>query len=105
MPGITRRIHFTQMSNEKMAPSCLYKAYRQGMKSYPVVWGFCFINHEIRILSLSNQDSMESKAVFFHGSHEKPGKMRLNVGKYMPSPTDPSWNIFLPSKPSEKKTT
>ena len=32
-------------------------------------WGLLKINHEIRIPSLNNQDSMESKAGFFRGSN------------------------------------
>ena len=40
-----------------------------GMKSCPVNNGDDFINHEIRIPSLNNQDSMESNKFFFKVAH------------------------------------
>ena len=50
------------MSNEKRAPSCLGSfSGDDALHSYMGITK----NHEIRIPSLDNQDSMESKKVFF----------------------------------------
>ena len=53
-----------QVSNEKRAPGCLGYI---GDGNPTQLYRDYFINHEIRMPSLTNQDSMESKSVFFRG--------------------------------------
>ena len=49
------------------------------MKSYPVFCRDYFIHHEIRIPSLTNQDSMESKRLFFVAQLVRNGRKGVSL--------------------------
>ena len=82
---------FNKISKQCSFHPRLVVLYRGFMKNYPVIFQDYFISHDIRIPSLTNQDSMECHVrVLVHAAH-LVGLMGWRMGPWMPGREAAEW--------------